>query len=397
MGDRGAGNRVTRSAPRSGLPRPRLLAAVVAGISVGAAGMNAAPLLLGAYVDHRGFDEPSAAGLASAELVAAAAISILAAGLVARHSRRRLALWGSALMLAAQAASMAAFAFVPLLVARAVAGVGAGLAGAAANAAAAGTRDPDRLFATAVLLDGLLAAFALALMGRVVSLAGAAGAFAMLGAVALVAAPLLRWLPDPAPPHEHEAARARHRGRAALALVALFVDAVGQGAVWSFNERIGHALGLSTQEAGAVLGGVTLVGLAGAAFAVWLGTRSGRTVPLVTSLVGVALSTLVLVTTDDRVVFVLADAAWALCFYFSTPYLLGTLAALDPRGRWNAAGAGVAAIGAAVGPVVAGALVARASYEALGGLVIGCGAVSIALLLPVLLFLDRGGSPVREP
>ena len=80
---------------------------------------------------------------------------------------------------------------------------------------------------------------------------------------------------------------------------------------------------------------------------------------------------------------------WSGCFFFALPYLMGTAAALDREGRWTAAGAGVLIIGIALGPAIAGVLVARFGFPALSWLVAGSCAAGLALVLPVTLELDR--------
>ena len=96
-----------------------------------------APILLSAFVDDRGFGEERAAWLNSGELLASSLAAIAVAGWVTRNSRRATAGLGLGLVVAAQLMSMAHLHFEPLLGIRALAGIGAGLAGSAAVAAIA--------------------------------------------------------------------------------------------------------------------------------------------------------------------------------------------------------------------------------------------------------------------
>ncbi len=60
----------------------------------------------------------------------------------------------------------------------------------------------------------------------------------------------------------------------------------------------------------------------------------------------------------------------------STPYLLGLAAALDPSGRWAAAGGSVYLFGFAAGPLLAGSVIATGGYP-------GLAAVCVGLMVPV--------------
>ena len=75
------------------------------------------------------------------------------------------------------------------------------------------------------------------------------------------------------------------------------------------------------------------------------------------------------------------------------PYFIGTLAALDPSGRWAAIGTGVAGIGAAA----IGRTVEANGYGSLGLLMLVMGLLAIAVITPVLLRLDRSATKAPSP
>jgi len=180
-------------------------------------------------------------------------------------------------------------------------------------------------------------------------------------------------------------------------LAALFTFMLGQNGVWGFTARIGQSAGLSVEEVSWILGATAAAGLAGAAVAATLGTRRGRTVPLLVSIVGTVLSVFVLVESTTTAAFIAANATWIFLFAFSMPYFIGTLAALDPSGRWAAIGTGVAGIGAAIGPAAIGRTVEANGYGSLGLLMLVMGLLAIALITPVLLRLDRSATKAPSP
>ncbi len=359
------------------------MAALVAVHTAGNLGAGVLPLLMGVLISDLGLTEVGAGLLLTVELSATFVGAVAVAPRMARDSRRR---WAGIGLLAAVAGNAASAGLGPglwLLVARAGAGLGAGWLIASASAAAAGSREPDRLFATIALLEGLAIGLLLVGLPSVTVPFGAAGAFLALATLCVCAAPLVGNLPEVA---DGSAAgprgRAPHRAAAFAALAAILAMSVAGMGIWTLSERIGTAAGLGPSGVGSVLGAATVLGLGGAAAAAWLGTRRGRAGPL---LLGVVVSTasmtgLALATTVS--LFVLTQLVWAVAFFFTTPYLLGVAAALDPAGRWTSAASGMSAAGSALGPAAAGLLAANPG--ALATAIAAAGLLALPLLVPAL-------------
>jgi predicted MFS family arabinose efflux permease len=277
-----------------------------------------------------------------------------------------------------------------LVGARLAAGIGEGVVLAAAGAAAAGSTDPDRLFARTFLWGGLAIALFLAVLPYATVPWGYAGGFALVAAVSLVCMPLLTWMgPKPAQEEAQVIPPLPHMALGVSAVAGVILFALGQGALWAFTERIGLAIGLSPEAVGIALGATQVAALSGAAFAWWLGTRAGRTGPVVIGVGASALSTWALVHTSSTVGFWVILLFWGIAYFFAVPYLLGTAAALDRYGRWSAAAMGLSMAGVALGPGSAGFAISLWGYAALGWLVIASGVAAIALILPAALVLGR--------
>lgn len=391
-----------RSTPRL---RTRPLAGVELGLFAGVIAadvprmflLGIAPLLLSAFVDDRGFGEEQAAWLSSGELLASSIAAIAIAGWLTRGSRRAVAFYGLGLAVSAQLVSMAHFNFMPFLALRILAGTGAGLAAAAATAAIAGTENPERVFAIAGLFIALLGAVLVGPVGMAIGTYGAAGALAIVGVFTILCAPFLSGLPAPVV-IERTALQARDRRHVVPGLAvlgALFAFMLGQNAVWSFTARIGQAAGLSVEDISWILAVTGMAGLAGALGAATLGTRRGRTLPLLFSIAATVVTVIVLARSTTPLVFAAANAAWTFLFAFSVPYFAGTLAALDASGRWAAMGSGVAGFGAAIGPAAVGGIIEANGYASLGFVMIAMGLITTTLVTPVLLRLDRTARAIR--
>jgi predicted MFS family arabinose efflux permease len=367
----------------------RLLLAVVAGFVVAYTGENVLPLLIGSLIDGLGLDEVSAGILGSLELGGLALASLLLAPRVDRMSRRRLAICGVTAACAGHGLSALADSFQALALARIVAGLGEGAAIAAANSAASSARVPDRLFAQANVLSGLVFAAALVALPWAIQPWGHSGGFGAIVGISILCIPLLFWLPtvpDAAAASQGQAGR-RLLGIATLS--SMFLFAVGQGAIWAFSERIGISIGFSREEVGLALGVTTLAGLVGGVIAAVVGTRGGRPLLLTLGLGANVVATWMVVIAGSSELYLAGLLAWGIAFFFALPYLLGTAAALDPLGRWTAAAAGIAAVGLALGPGAAGLMVGGSGYPALGGFVIACGLGAAVLIVPVARAVDR--------
>jgi predicted MFS family arabinose efflux permease len=382
----GADTNARRTSPRD---CRRLLLAVVAAFVVAYTCENALPLLLGSLIDGVGLDEVGAGLLGSLELGGLAIASLFLAPRVDRMSRRRLAILGAIAACAGHGLSALAGSFPVLVLARIVAGLGEGAAIAAANSAAASSRDPDRLFAQATVLAGLAAAASLVLLPYAIEPWGHRGGFGAIVAISILCIPLLFWLPSITQSAEAPRALPGRRLLGITALASMFLFSVGQGAIWAFSERIGISIGFSREEVGLALGVTTLAGLAGGVIAAVLGTRGGRPLLLALGLGANVVATWMVVVAGSSGLYLAGLLAWGIAFYFALPYLLGTAAALDPLGRWTAAAAGISAVGVAIGPGVAGLMVSGSGYPALGGFVIACGLGAAVLILPVARAVDR--------
>jgi MFS family permease len=176
---------------------------------------------------------------------------------------------------------------------------------------------------------------------------------------------------------------------AVMGLVGIFVYSMAETALWDFGYYLPVEAGVPEELVGAILSSTVLMGLAGGALAVWLGTRVGRLMPIVVgSLVSVAGRWLFIHSSTAEMVF-LAGLLWGLGFYFVTPYQIGLLAALDRTGRLAVAAGAAGNFGYAVGPAVAGRLLQSFEADAFLYVVVGGTAISLVLLLPLAIRVDR--------
>ncbi len=374
-----------------------VLAAIVATWTVSMLGFYAQPQLLNEIMLDLALDEEKVGWLFSAENIALAVAALGVAGPLARWSRIRVAFAGGLLACVGHAASAFAGDFEQLVFARLVAAVGAGLAGAAGTATVASTRDPDRVYAVATFVYGLLLAVEPLAIPCATEPFGAPGGFLLLAAACLALLPLFGWLLAPRETVEAKPSlrSAPHRSLALIAMLGLLIYETGQGAVWTFIEQIGLRSGLDAFAIGKTLTGTGFAGLAGAALAAWLGVRFGRKWPIVIGISLNVVSAIWLALGSDPITYVLLNLLWNAAFYFVLPYAMGAMAALDDLGRWVVAANAFWMLGDGLGPGVGGSLVARGDYVSLAALPLLTGGVCIAAMLAVLSRIEANAGRAR--
>jgi predicted MFS family arabinose efflux permease len=378
---------------------------VFAGSGVGYLGTAGAPVIVAALIEA-GLGTKDAGDLGTIELMTLAVTSTVVMPLVTWVSHRRIMMFGAMTAVVGLAISMASDGFAAMALGRVLTGGGSGLAISGANAAVAARGDAERVFALIWTAGGAITA-ALAFGLPFVTVDGNYPmGFGVLLLLCLAGLPLMRWVPHHRGPGLESALgssgateSAGQSGRswaiftpaAILALAGILVYSMAETALWSFGYYLPVEAGVPEELVGAILSSTVLMGLAGGALAAWLGTSRGRLMPIVVgSLVSVAGRWLYIHSSTAEMVF-LAGLLWGLGFYFVSPYQVGLLAKLDRTGRLAVAAGGATNFGYALGPTVGGRVLQSFDQTAFLYVVVGGTALSLVLLVPLALQLERRG------
>lgn len=367
-------------------------------IVIGTGAMTSAtlsPVMLGLYIDQLGLTAPQASLALAAENGAYALGLLLFYLILHRAPRATLAAIGLVVMVLTSLATAKAAGFAPLLAVRGAFGLAMGFTASTVFAAYAGRADPQRVWAIATFVNLAYAVALLAASGWIVRSFSLTGVVAVLAAVSAIGLACVRWIPPrtetPTTPHNTGAGSppAFHLPAVsgALALLCLYA---AHTTLWSFQERMGLAVGLNPEQVGLLLGISVLGAIIGAGLSMVVGRRFGQFAPNALAFAGLILSAVLLAVPDLRAYVagaVIIKTAW----FFGLPFILGALARLDSSGRWSSVGAALLAVGSAVGPTV-GAAVAGQGPHAIGFLAAGLYLLSFLCTLP-LLAADRPGAP----
>ncbi len=392
----------TDTSVRVPLRFPTAAATFAIGIA-GYLGVNLSPYMITALQTGFAVDVLTASWIVTATLLATAVTGLASAPLCAGAHRRLVARIG----LAASLLGFLAAALVPspgiVIAGLIVGGIGAGGAVAAAGAALAAFRNPDRVAG----FNGLANRGVITIVLAVIPLIGLApldvfGALALFSLIGLVA---VGWLPaapvaDPqagaavpeAMPVEIpetatldtvRAPRAASRavtiaGFVLLATFALW--AVSEDSLWAMAGVMGAEQAALTPEGlGLALSGATAGGLVGSLLLMAVGNRLGRAAPLAVLLVLGGALKIALGFVSDPTTFIVVFIVWNTVYAIAFMYFVSTSAALDADGRWSGPLLAVYLVGSALTPVIGAALVDLLGYE---GFAIALGAASFVLAVP---------------
>jgi MFS family permease len=335
---------------------------------------------------------PQAAGvLATAEMAAAGAATLLVSFVVHRFDRRRIALFGLILIVAGSLISEGMGHFAVIVLGRAVTGVGEGSLVAAVIASMAGTSLPERNFGLWTIANMIAASLLLfAVMPAVIATWGLAGVFGAYLCLALPGFALIAWYRDGAPRPRTAAKPASSLGVAVVAsLIAILLASLANGGIWAHMQRFGAASGVSAELTTRALGYAAFAGLVGGVLVILIGTRFGRTLPNAAALALSAASALLVAAGGTPDMFISAAMCFYLAWVFGLPYLMGIVAALDPQGRAATLGVLMQSIGLAIGPAAASALAAGMQYRAVAYISFALYGLALLIAVPLAYSVDR--------
>lgn len=351
-----------------------LLAAFAAAYGTGLLALIALPLMVGANMQTLGLDESQAGLLSTIEFAGVFVTSVLLAPKVAVIDRRMVAIAGAVIVVLANVASAFWGSYQSLMVLRAVAGLGAGLALATGNATVANAEQPEKFAGHMTVLFVFVMAIITKFFGPIGEAFGQAGIYLALGATVTVLSPLLLLMPRSAPAQEFVAAHRCDRGHFSIfdlggiaILVTFFCFSLRDTISWAFLATTGMEAGLTEAQVGGLLANSALFGLVGPLLATLIGARFGLRLPLVIGIMASGLVTyLISQSSNNAQLYSVAILFWVGSYFFCLAYLTALAAEMDVEGRVAAAAGSALMVGLFIGPSLGGSLISGGSYALVG-------------------------------
>ncbi|WAC70002.1 MFS transporter [Microbacterium sp. SL75] len=345
-------------------------------------GVNMSPYMIAAVQAGIGADVLTASWIVTATLLLTALVGLAVAPACAGPRRRLVARVGLILAVV----GFGAAALLPALVVTGllVGGVGAGGAVAAAGAALAAFRNPDRVAG----LNGLVNRGLITIILAVVPLIGLAplDVFGSMALFSLIALLTVSWMPAAPAASVHAAAAvgeavpievpptgtlrtaappSRVVTIAGFVLLVVFaLWAASEDSLWAMAGVMGaDNAGLTPEGLSLALSGATAGGLLGTIALVSVGDRLGRGIPLVVLLVAGGILKIVEGSVSDPTLFVVVFIAWNTIYAVAFMYFVATASALDVDGRWSGPLLATYLVGSALTPVIGASLVGLLGYQ----------------------------------
>ena len=362
-------------------------------------GLFLMPLLIDTLEVHAGLSAKVAGFLLSIELAASALTTLSLSVWVRNHFTRNWALAGGLLAIVATALTLISPALPALLTSRLLAGIGAGVVGAEAMSVLSRAVDRERLIAILTIVSIVDAAFWLAVLPYMIDRLGYRAPYISLLLICLVGTYLLRRLPSPSTRTAvtRPASRMPFAMAGVLAVAAVFLTQLGQGAFWSMEETYGRNAGFNHHAIGMILSAATLLLLLGAVGAAWAGNRFGRFTPLFVLVALNALSILFVSTLPVHWVYVGANVLQSVTNLSSVIYQLALSASLDRMGRAVAVSTALVTLGNGLGPGLSASLSAACGAPSVGVFVFAFNAVALGLYCMVRLHGIAGAQVAASP
>lgn len=250
-------------------------------------------------------------------------------------------------------------------------------AGAAANR--------DRVFGYWISGQLVLGALGLSLLPRLFAGFGLGAFYGALALMMALALPLAFRFDAPTITRRTDVAAPR---RAAwllpgIAMLAVFAFYVGLGGSWAFMSLIAAQSGLAEIAVADTIAVASLLGIAGALLATFLGGRLPRACMLVVGYVTLFGAILALLGHLDMLRFTGAAYAFKFAWTFALPFILASIASRDGGGGIMAWVNLVIGTGTSVGPVITGRILDGAGATTM--LLVCAGAVALSLILLLLI------------
>ena len=375
--------------------RARLIAAILVGV-IGPEVFIVQPGFVQGLVQHLGFDDQSAGYAASIEVWGITATTLLMTFFSHRFNWRRVITVSLLVVALANALCIGVHERELFIGLRFVAGAGAGGLISLSFTTVGMSSHPDRNFGYLIMWVLLYGAVVLYLMPSAYALAGMKGVLGFFALFPLCALPFVKALPQ-----NGEAAAAVERDAVDLgipwrssALAAMFAYFTAQGVAWAYLFLIGTAGGLGEQQVATGLTLSQVAGVAGAMVPALVGHRFGRWGPLSIGIVGGAFC-LVFLTGQ----FAYAAFAFWVCLYnffwnMTHPFLLGSMASFDRRGRVVVYAVAMQMLGLAIGPALAASTISPGQFVNVNRIAIALFMVSWLCILPPVLVQRRRAAAI---
>ena len=327
----------------STLNQSSVLAAIFYSI-VATAGLfyvNLGGAFLSAFVDGLGVERDVAGFIVSANKYGAAFGALIATFIVKRVEWRRVI---RLLFIALIIFDLISTQFSnpqTLIILRFIHGTIGGLSVGIGLSIIARTYNPDKIFGMLLVVQYSFGSLGIWLVPRLVDSFGYGAAFGTLITFTLMTLLILPFVPNVESPSESDNTNAGLfqipiTMMLFFVLCALFLFQAANMGVADYAFELGKDIGLTNNEISNILTLANIISISGGVLVYIIGTRFGRTIPLIIGISVASIFTYLLHYSDNINIYFVANTFTGIAWGFTIPYLLGLCATFDFHGQMAA-------------------------------------------------------------
>ncbi|MFT4655249.1 MAG: putative MFS family arabinose efflux permease [Patiriisocius sp.] len=328
--------------------------------------INIMPAVVSGLKEGLDFTNQQAGFVSSANLYGAAIGALAAVFLIKRINWR---IWSYTLLIALlvidaicifidDPTSMVVVRFIHGLTGGLLVGIGFGIISR--------TTEADKTFGYLLFIQWGLGGLGLMYLPELVPSYGTAALFLSLMAFTLVSLLMMPFIPHYKVEKNQSIQQSQAKLNKTLLILNLFAIFLFQAAnmgLFAYIIGLGKAQGLSIEFMSPALASASWFALVGPFLVIIIGTKYGRTIPLVMSILITALCSWLLHYSESAQVYLIANIIIGVTWAFALPYMFGICSELDKAGQLAAMGGFASKVGLATGPMVGALILTGEQYD----------------------------------
>jgi predicted MFS family arabinose efflux permease len=318
--------------------------------------VNLGGAFLSAFVDGLGVERDVAGYIVSANKYGAAFGALIATFIVKKVEWRKVVRFLFIGLIAFDAISTQFTNPQTLIILRFIHGTIGGLSVGIGLSIIARTYNPDKIFGMLLVVQYSFGSLGIWVVPRLVEVFGYGAAFGALISFTLMTLLILPLVPNVESPSQEDTKPSSFfkipmSMMLFLVLCGLFLFQAANMGVADYAFELGKDIGLANNEISNILTVANIISILGGVLVYIIGTKFGRTIPLLIGISIASIFTYLLHYSDNVSIYFIANTLTGIAWAFTIPYLLGLCATFDIHGQMAALAGFVSKMGLASGPL----------------------------------------------
>ena len=251
------------------------------------------------------------------------------------------------------------------------------------------TYNPDKIFGMLLVVQYSFGSLGIFAVPRLVDAYGYGAVFGTLISFTLMTLIILPYIPNVKSPLDKNSTnnnlfKIPLNSMLILALCALFLFQASNMGVADYAFELGKDIGLENSNISNILTIANLISISGGLLVYVLGTKYGRTIPLIIGISTASIFTFLLHYSENVSIYFLANTITGIAWGFTIPYLLGLCATFDIHGQMAALAGFISKMGLASGPLVGSLFIMNKGFS----FIINIAAISLLIAMFLSAFVS---------